>query len=750
MANEEKTRIRGLLVGINSFPKLDEKHQLHGCVRDTENVCELLIDKYSAAADDIRQLHNERATRKAVLDRLAELVSKTRENEIAVFHISTHGSLITRREPSGALKDHASEILCLSGISPNLDDPDSYISDSDFAETLSKLHPGALFIAIMDACHAGATDIAHTPSNRFLTPSADIKHRDEARIAKFGTDQKHRLFERASRNAPGHVLVLTACTANQTSDDTQFGDKTEGAFTHFLCAALTKNPDETYATLLDAIQAGLNENGDKQTPEFMPAVYSGSSVLRPLATPKFSAAFPGRSAQFAVLSGGIGVSTVIARQGITDKFAEDTNYRRLLDQLEEHGFDVHTILGERPDDLAVDVEHGYAALHLEFSEGLAIWTKPAGKVARRTRSPLVEAAPNEDESGSTPPQEGAVRHHFKIAALPKLTQARDLISSIDSVFHVVLHPIEAVTQTAVSLIEEHFFDEGLYHVKGNSFPSDTSDGQNKNPTSIIAPPDPQNPRAVLFIHGVLSSIDGCYNKPPIIDPITGLLGALQQRYIVLGYNHLSASVSVQEIAQKLDDRLQQCLPEGTQLYVVAHSQGGVIARQLGQLRDISRIITFGAPHQGTHLANNLDKLVTILNALPFPSTAVNVLFQILKYIDSPEVIPGFLDMKVGSDRIKALNAATGVRTAFYCGTSDFKPGPGVGMIVRLAEEADSKLLFDGAANDLVIDTDNMVPPAGFNIAGSLNFLPAEQVIHTQYFDQPQSARLVPFLTSSLP
>ena len=63
MANDEKTRIRGLLVGINSFPKLSADHQLHGCVRDTENVCNLLISKYSAAADDIRQLHNERATR---------------------------------------------------------------------------------------------------------------------------------------------------------------------------------------------------------------------------------------------------------------------------------------------------------------------------------------------------------------------------------------------------------------------------------------------------------------------------------------------------------------------------------------------------------------------------------------------------------------------------------------------------------------------------------------------------------------
>jgi len=91
MANEEKTRIRGLLVEINNFPKLSADHQLHGCVRDTENVCKLLINKYSTAADDIRQLHNERATRKAVLDRLGE--------------------------------------------------------------SLSKLHPGALFIAIMDACH---------------------------------------------------------------------------------------------------------------------------------------------------------------------------------------------------------------------------------------------------------------------------------------------------------------------------------------------------------------------------------------------------------------------------------------------------------------------------------------------------------------------------------------------------------------------------------------------------------------------
>lgn len=732
VASQTKTRIRGLLVGINSFPKLAADHQLHGCVRDTENVCKLLVDEYKVAADDIRQLHNERATRKAVLDRLAELVSKTRENEIAVFHISTHGALITRREPSGAVMDHASEILCMSNISPNLDDPDSYISDSDLAASLSKLHPGALFVAIMDACHAGATDIARTPSNRFLPPPADIKHRDAARIAKFGTDQKHRLFERASRNAPGHVLVLTACTANQTSDDTVFGHDHQGAFTHFLCAALTKNSNQTYATLLDAIQAGLKKNKDKQTPEFMPAIYSGSSVFRPLIEPKFSAACSGKPAQLAVLVGGKEVKTKNVREGITGKFAEDKKHTKLLKQLAQHGFDVHTLPGKRPDEFAVDVEHGYAALHLEFSEGMAIWTKPAGKVAARARGGQ-NNAPSTD-----------TRHHFKIAPLPKGTQARSLGGVIDSIFHVVTHPIEALTQTAVSLIEDAVFDEGLYHIQGNSF----SSGVLKNPPSIIAPPDPNNPRAVLFIHGVLSSIDGCYNKSPLTDPSTGILRALQSRYIVLGYNHRSASISISDIAQQLNNRLQQCISGDTQLYVVAHSQGGVIARQLGQLCDIKKIITFGSPHQGTNLANHLDKFVTILNSLSFlfPS-AMSVLFQILKYIDDPEVIPGFLDMKVGSDRIKALNEATGISTDFYCGTSDFKPGPDVNELTRVAEEADSTLLFDNAANDLVIDTANMVPPTGFNIVDQLDFVsPPDQVIHTEYFDQPLSST---FITSAL-
>jgi pimeloyl-ACP methyl ester carboxylesterase len=739
-------RIRALLVGINKFPNLDKMHWLRGCIQDTQNVCDLLTYQYKADAADIRLLHDERATRAAVLERLTSLVASTCSGEIAVFHISTHGALITRRSPSGTVNDHASEILCLSDISPSLSDPNTYISDSDLNAILTKLKPGALFVALIDACHAGALDIDKdldsTNKSRCLCPPPDIQHRDEARQSRYGLDKRHRLFERAAINAPGHVLVLTACGPKQTSADAFFPDdgaggqgRYEGAFTHFLCAVLKERTDCTYQALLDELRQKLAADGEQQVPEFMPAAFASTRVLMPLVqaekvpqaspplVPRHTRLYTGRDMREVPLAS--------AREAVPEQLTADPRYWNLRAQLASNGFSVaysapESVSGTALDDtLAVDTPVGYAALILEYRDGLAIWTRPAAKEAARARGVAADTA------DAVTPKPGTVRHYFSL----RTTRSRGLGEAITGIIHVITHPIEAITHAVVQELEKRIFDEGLYLLQGASF---STDDKNKNPAAFIAPPDPTTPRALLFIHGVLSSIEGCFGK----DVMNNILTALSSRYILLGYNHLSATRSVADIARDLDSRLRQCLAEGTQLNVVAHSQGGVIARQLGQVRAINKLITFGSPHQGTHLANSLDKFVTILGALPLPPGAMEVLFLVLKCMDNDGVIPGFLDMRVDSPCIAALNNEKNVRTSFYCYTSAFTPGSDDNAMKRLLEDADTTLLFQGRNNDLVIDTACMVPPDGFHIAEVETFGAASHVMHTDYFRQSNSAQFI--------
>jgi pimeloyl-ACP methyl ester carboxylesterase len=316
---------------------------------------------------------------------------------------------------------------------------------------------------------------------------------------------------------------------------------------------------------------------------------------------------------------------------------------------------------------------------------------------------------------------------------------------VGRIFHGVVHAIEAVpgalARAAVQGMETLFFDEGLYLVKGRA--KGAFRKAMMIPVGALGPEDRGDQPTLLFIHGVLSSADGCFDQPGTV--IWDFLASVPGNYRILAYNHFSASRSIREIAQNLHVALQGCLADGTSLRILAHSQGGIIARELASLRPVDHIITLGSPHRGTHLANSLEKWVTLFMALDAP--VLDFLCRILKFVDDDGGVPGFTDLKVGGDYITALNSRESKGLRLDCGGSDFHPAPGASALQQLFDEVDSWGLFLGQPNDLVVDTCNAFPPAPFAVYRSLQLDPGSHVCHTQYFDYQLVAA---FLKECLP
>ena len=104
-------------------------------------------------------------------------------------------------------------------------------------------------------------------------------------------------------------------------------------------------------------------------------------------------------------------------------------------------------------------------------------------------------------------------------------------------------------------------------------------------------------RAVVMIHGFMAAA-------PVFDPLRRRLASeLGWASMAFGYPSYG---SFEATAQRLADALDRHVPASTELILVGHSLGGMLARwyvhELGGAERVSRVVTISTPHQGTRVA----------------------------------------------------------------------------------------------------------------------------------------------------
>ena len=225
--------------------------------------------------------------------------------------------------------------------------------------------------------------------------------------------------------------------------------------------------------------------------------------------------------------------------------------------------------------------------------------------------------------------------------------------------------------------------------------------------------------ALLFIHGTNSlSHSGFHLLPP------EFMRAMWDRYEhrVIAFDHPTLSVDPGDNAK----RLAELLPAGLdlQLDIVAHSRGGLVARELAQRANANGLggklhvqsVTFvGTPNRGTpfcnsdHLASYVDAMTNLLSALPDNgiTDAVDCVVGVLSHVARQmyKGIPGAMAMDPKGDYLKALNAEPHPSDCVYrVITSEFEPIGGADWKWRLRDLVVDKIFVD-EPNDLIVPTD---------------------------------------------
>ncbi len=243
-------------------------------MNDVTNVRDSLIKFFGFTIDDIRVITDDRATKKAIMERLTWLVKGAKAGDRMLFHFSGHGSQVRDRD-GDELKDKMDEILCPH----DMDWDGTYIVDDELRKVFSGLPKGCALEVLLDSCHSGTgtrelLGLSQLPpvlsfKPRFLPPPADILCRvdDDLPIQHLlsGRSNPSRLAPDA---LPDYLSLFSGCADNQTSADAMIGGSYNGAFTYYFCKHLRDVKGKiSRAELLKRLRASLKFNDFDQTPQ---------------------------------------------------------------------------------------------------------------------------------------------------------------------------------------------------------------------------------------------------------------------------------------------------------------------------------------------------------------------------------------------------------------------------------------------------------------------------------------------------
>ncbi len=267
---------RALLVGINEYQSVTP---LRGCRNDVRNIWELLRYQLGFRNEDIRVLLDDRATRRAILDRLTWMVDSAGNGDVLVFHFSGHGTRIRDRD-GDELRDQMDELICPWDM--NWDG--TYIVDDDLESIFGRLPDGANLEVFLDCCHSGwdtplgdfatrfagqtpvapAGDASPALIPRFLEPPEDIQYRWMGEEDRLGSP---RGFTSENRSTARHI-IWAASRPDQLAADAMIDGRYQGVFTYHYCLNMRQTGGNILRSeLLERIRAMLRSKNYSQIPE---------------------------------------------------------------------------------------------------------------------------------------------------------------------------------------------------------------------------------------------------------------------------------------------------------------------------------------------------------------------------------------------------------------------------------------------------------------------------------------------------
>lgn len=237
-----KKRKFALLVGINYKNTVNE---LYGCINDTNNIRDLLNQKYGYNNFTfLTDNTNKKPTKQNIINELTNLLTNAAPGDSLFFLYSGHGTFSA--DLNGDELDGQDELIVpIDATSIN-----NCIIDDEFNKIIQdNLKPNVKLFALFDSCHSGSI--------------LDLKYTYNPNIVN-----NPKVLETS-----GQVFMISGCTDEQTSTDAVIntGKKliSTGAMTYsFLKTIEQEGKNVTIKKLIETMLSKLKDGGFTQTPLF--------------------------------------------------------------------------------------------------------------------------------------------------------------------------------------------------------------------------------------------------------------------------------------------------------------------------------------------------------------------------------------------------------------------------------------------------------------------------------------------------
>jgi hypothetical protein len=260
-----------LIIGVDRYPALDAQYQLSGCVNDAVLMRQLLTERFGFNEALITSLHNEAASREAILAAMQQLLDRVQPDDVVHVHFSGHGS---RRTSAAAEQGTGKDSTIMPSDSGRRPLPNLDIVDHEINAWLQKLSAKTRSISLLfDCCHSGT--LTRDPFAAKVRAVPD----DTRSLAEMGVEVSSP--SPAPVRAAGETgwlalsddyVVLSGCRDNELAHE--FSDQRggepirNGALSHFLTTAmLAARPGYTYRDVFESAFAQVNSRFPTQHPQ---------------------------------------------------------------------------------------------------------------------------------------------------------------------------------------------------------------------------------------------------------------------------------------------------------------------------------------------------------------------------------------------------------------------------------------------------------------------------------------------------
>lgn len=266
---------RALCVGIDGY---GPGYELAGCVNDARNWAGTL----AALRFEVTALHDQAASRSAILSALTALVAGARPGDVIVFQFAGHGTQVD--DVDGDETDSRDEAFCPVDFADG-----RLLIDDDIRAVVAELQPGVNLTCFIDCCHSGTITRAIVPGGR--PPRAPAGSR--ARYIPYSKkiSDLHRRFRQGaegrarslSRGPASEMTLKEVCFSACQPHEVAFETGGSGQFTARAVGVLQSAGDLTNAGFLERVVAAFGSDAPQHPYLDCPEEARTRRLLAPIA-----------------------------------------------------------------------------------------------------------------------------------------------------------------------------------------------------------------------------------------------------------------------------------------------------------------------------------------------------------------------------------------------------------------------------------------------------------------------------------